>query len=147
MTSKTPDQSPQPSESDEQQLCTSCTTPNEPNTHFCVKCGAPLSSFATLAPFERLFAIGFIYREAADRPRKLIVVLGIWLIFGIAALFGLFVIMTSQGTDSVSTLAGAIIGGVVLLFSLVIIWKSTWNYLARKKTGDKVVPDQSPPTR
>jgi hypothetical protein len=76
-------------ESDEKQLCTSCMTPNEPTAHFCIKCGAPLSSFATFAPFERLFAEGFIYRQAVDSPRKMIVVLGIWLIFGTIGLSGI----------------------------------------------------------
>ena len=55
--------------------------PNEAESDFCCECGAPLSSFATLCPFECLFAEGFIYRQATERPRKFIVVLGLGLIF------------------------------------------------------------------
>ena len=88
------------SEPREEQLCTSCAAPNEPTADFCVKCGAPLSSFSMIAPFERLFAEGFIYRQAADRPRSLITVLGIWFIFGMMASGGLiFMIMAFQSID------------------------------------------------
>jgi len=125
------------SESEEKQLCTSCTTPNSPVAHFCVKCGAPLSSFATIAPFERLFAEGFIYRQAAERPRKLIVVLGVWLIFGTMSSFGLMIIGMSQGSGLEMAIVGLLTGGAVLMFSLVMIWKSTRNYCSRKKAGEK----------
>src|SRR3954451_837470 len=73
---------PKPSpESEEKQLCLSCMAPNEPTAHFCAKCGAPLSSYASTGPFESLFSEGAVYRQAAERPRSFIVVLGIWLIF------------------------------------------------------------------
>jgi len=124
-------------ESDEKQLCTSCTTPNEPNANFCIKCGAPLSSYANIAPFERLFAEGFIYRQAAENPRKLIVVLGIWFIFGLMALGGMLVIGLSQGSGSGSTIISVLIGSAMTLFSLVMIWKCTQNYLVRKKSDEK----------
>jgi len=83
-------------EADEKQLCTSCTIPNEVNANFCVNCGAPLSSYANIAPFERLFSEGFIYRQAAQNPRKLIVVLGVWLIFGVVGMGGLIIIGLGQ---------------------------------------------------
>jgi hypothetical protein len=124
------------SDSEEKQLCTSCTTPNDPAAHFCAKCGAPLSSFATIAPFERLFAEGFIYRQAAERPRKLIVVLGVWLIFGTMASFGLMIIGMSQ-SSGLEAIIGLLAGGAVVVFSMVMIWKSTQNYCSRKKAAEK----------
>jgi hypothetical protein len=34
-----------------------------------------------ISPFERIFSEGYIYRQAVAAPRKLIVVIGIWLVF------------------------------------------------------------------
>ena len=118
----------------EEQLCTSCTEPNEPSADFCVKCGAPLSSYSMIAPFERLFAEGFIYRQAADRPRNLITVLGVWFIFGMVALGGLtmIVIAFQSAVDSlVATVVAVFLGAAVLAFSLAMICKTTRNYLTR----------------
>ncbi len=113
-------------EPEEKQLCTSCAAPNEPERHFCLKCGAPLSSFSTIAPFEHLFAEGFIYREAVERPRRLMTVLGVWLLFGMMVL---------------GTLAGLVLWGRPVTFlaipivpiSVIMIWKVTRSYMARKK--------------
>jgi len=131
--------SPQPddhfrsaSDRDDKQLCVSCVAPNDPSAHFCIKCGAPLSSYASTGPFESLFAEGAVYRQAAEQPRSLIVVLGVWLIFGMVGLAGLVMVVMSRDLGIWNTAFGAL----MLAFSLVLIWKSTRNYLRRPK------PDQ-----
>src|SRR6516162_1962936 len=97
MTSEEPNQ--ETPEAVEKQLCVSCMAQNEPSAHFCAKCGAPLTSYASTGPFESIFAEGSAYRAAAERPQKLVVVLGIWLIFGPMALAGLLMVamMRSAG--------------------------------------------------
>jgi hypothetical protein len=117
-----------PQASDEKQLCVSCMAPNEPSAHFCAKCGAPLSSYASTGPFEHLFAEGAVYRQAAERPRSLIVVVGIWLIFGMMALGTGVVLIMSGGSGFLFTLASA----GILAVSIMMIWKTTRNYLNRK---------------
>jgi membrane associated rhomboid family serine protease len=89
-----------------------------------------------IAPFERLFAEGYIYRQASERPRKLVVVLGVWLIFGTMALVGLMFIALSPGSGVGATVTGVLTGSAVILFSLTMIWKSTRNYLARKNNDE-----------
>jgi uncharacterized membrane protein YraQ (UPF0718 family) len=87
-----------------------------------------------IAPFERIFAEGFIYRQAADRPRSLVTVLGVWFIFGMFALGGLIFIVASFQSTGVglgSTVVGVVFGGIMLAFSLVMIRKTTRNYLNR----------------
>ncbi|HEY1663957.1 MAG TPA: zinc ribbon domain-containing protein [Verrucomicrobiae bacterium] len=127
MSSEIHHESPEPQE---EQLCTSCAAPNEPSAHFCAKCGAPLSSYATFAPFERLFAEGFIYRQAAERPRRLITVLGIWFIFGLFGLGGLVImIIASSAGAGLATVVCVGFGAALLVVSLVMIWKTTRNYL------------------
>ena len=71
-------------ENQERELCPSCLAPNAPGAHFCSDCGAPLSSYAATAPFVSLFAEGHAYRQAVEKPRSWIVLLGIWMLFGLA---------------------------------------------------------------
>jgi hypothetical protein len=128
------------SEPHEEQLCTSCAAPNEPTAGFCIKCGAPLSSFSMIAPFQRLFAEGFIYRQAADHPRSMITVLGVWLIFGVLALSGLTIVLLAfqrAGGSLVATVADGVFGAAIIAVSLAMIWKTTRNYLARNEIDHK----------
>jgi len=116
----------------EKQLCVSCMAPNEPSAHFCIKCGAPLSSYASTGPFESVLAEGAVYRQAAERPRTLIVVLGVWLIFGTMGLVGLMIAV--MGRDmGIGYMAS---GASMLAISVVLIWKSTRNYFARPKADE-----------
>src|SRR3954464_10914584 len=69
MTSDHEEQS-NPEVAEEKQLCANCMFPNYPEAHFCAKCGAPLSSYASTGPFESLFAEGHVYRQATEQPRK-----------------------------------------------------------------------------
>jgi hypothetical protein len=122
-----------PQQPDEQQLCVSCMAPNEPAANFCAKCGAPLTSYASTGPFEPLFAEGAVYRQAAERPRSWVVVLGVWLIFGTMASGGVLWVAISRDSSFLFAIPGA---GLVAV-SVVMIWKTTRNYLARKQVEDK----------
>jgi ribosomal protein L40E len=114
----------------EQQLCVSCVAPNDPAAHFCGKCGAPLTSYAATAPFEHLFAEGHVYRQAAERPQRLIVVLGMWLIFGGMALAGIGLMILGLESGAKYYIPG---GLFMVLIAAALIWKTTRNYLHREK--------------
>ena len=109
-----------------------CVFPNEPAAHFCANCGAPMTSYAATAPFESLFAEGHLYRQAAERPRSFVVVLGIWLLFGLMAAVG--ATFLSMARDSAMH---ALFGGALLALSLVMIWKTTRNYLNRPRVDEE----------
>ena len=64
----------------ESALCIRCLHPNDPERHFCDKCGAPLDSYANTAPFEQTLAQGHAFRGAMTQRPRLIVVIGIWAI-------------------------------------------------------------------
>lgn len=113
-------------ESGGKQLCRSCAALNEPNADFCIKCGAPLSWYSTIGPFETIFAQGFIYREAAEHPRHFIAVLGIWLIFLPQAMAGI-------GMVRLHSLFWSSIGVGMIFISVGIIGRTTWNYLVAKR--------------
>ena len=128
-----PEQSPEtPGETGEKQLCISCMFPNSPEAHFCTKCGAPLTSYAATGPFEHIFAEGHVYRQAAERPRSFIVVLGIWIIFGALGLTG--IVLVAVGRDS--GFGSIIVGALLLALAVVMIAKTTRNYFTGKKSDE-----------
>src|SRR5262245_17581054 len=83
---------------EQQPFCYKCGSECLPGVNFCRSCGMPLSNLAVTGPYESILARGFLYREATDSPRKLIVVLGMlllwapWLLF-----FGGSLIATLMG--------------------------------------------------
>ena len=133
MPSKPETPSQAPAETDEKQLCVSCMSSNEPEAHFCAKCAAPRSSYAATGPCETPLAEGHIYRQAAQRPRNFIVVLGIWINFGAIALLG--VVMLAFARDN--GFGFVLIGVLLLAVSLVMIVKTTRNYRTGKKSDEK----------
>ncbi len=110
-------------------LCLGCLTPNLPEAHFCAKCGAPLTSYAATGPLERQFAMGHAYRQAAEHPRRFVVVAFIWLIFGLNGLASLFLI--SMGSRE--NLLPLIVGGFMAAISVAMLWRTTRAYLTRPR--------------
>lgn len=120
-----------PQEGEEQELCTQCMVGNPPGSHFCRECGAPLSSYAATGPFESLFAEGHLYRRAVEQPQRLVVVLGIWLIFGLMASGGALLLATSWNPVNYP---GVLTGIGMLAISVVLIARTTRNYIERRVT-------------
>lgn len=110
-------------------LCISCATPNDPVANFCQHCGAPMTSYASTGPFESLFSEGRAYREAADHPRSPVVLLGVWLLFGVMFLGGLLLTTPAVKGDFLLAIPGALLMGV----SLMMLVKTTRNYIAGRK--------------
>ena len=65
-----------------QPVCPKCLRPNTADKHFCVHCNAPLTTFATTAPYEHILAGGFAVRTASSALTKPIILIGMWLLFG-----------------------------------------------------------------
>lgn len=132
MNSKSLESNPEnAAEGGEQELCIQCLTGNRPGATFCRTCGAPLSSFASTGPFERLFAEGHVYRRATESPRRLMVVLGMWVIFGGMALLG--AVMVAMGWEEGDRL-GILPGLGLAILSVIIIAKTTANYCGRNRS-------------
>lgn len=139
MNSTLPTPSPSNPEVSEEEipLCTSCLAPNDARANFCSKCGAPLTAYAAIGPFESLFAQGYAVRQAAERPRRPIVLLGIWLVFGPAALVGALMLMTPHYSNG----GEWIIAGMMMVLSLAIIAKTTWSFLRCRTPLTSKPPD------
>jgi len=116
---------------EELHLCISCLASNEPEAHFCKKCGAPLDSYSATAPFERTLAQGFAFRAAVTGKPKLIVVIGMWILFFppvCAAIFGLYAAMIGQA-PVFSLLISLAMGSI----GSILIYKTTKNYFSHSK--------------
>ncbi len=57
-------------------ICPSCKTTNEAANHFCIKCKAPLSAYASIDPLGQIDEAGHTYQKAVVKPTKFIMVLG-----------------------------------------------------------------------
>ena len=116
-------------DTEESPLCLGCLAPNHSTANFCAKCGAPMTSYAASGPFECLFAEGHVYRQAAEKPKNLFVVVGVWLIFGFIALSGLAIAILGSG----SSVSSVVFGAFLFLISLAMIWRTTRSYLAQPR--------------
>ncbi|MFO1459420.1 MAG: zinc ribbon domain-containing protein [Verrucomicrobiota bacterium] len=110
-------------------LCISCATPNDPVANFCQHCGAPMTSYASTGPFESLFSEGRAYREAADHPRSAVVLVGVWLLFGVMFLGGVLLTTPAVKGDVFMAIPGALLMGV----SLMMLIKTTWNFITGRR--------------
>lgn len=115
-------------EAGEQQLCLCCIAPNEPDSHFCVKCGAPLTSYAATGPIESIYAEGYACRQAVEKPRSFIVVLGIWCVFAPAALMGVSILSSLRDWQWKEIAMGL----CYTVVPIIIIWKTTRRYMMRE---------------
>lgn len=132
------DSQPSAPEADGPQLCPGCLTPNDATADFCAKCGAPLSSYAATGPFERLFAEGHIYRQAAERPHRPVILIGIWAIFGTLGAAGAVLLFAGQRENFLTPVVGA----VLLVLSTMMLWRTTRNYVAHRRAARRAArPD------
>jgi len=157
-------------------LCPSCLAPTELLQHFCAECGSPLTSHAEIDPLGRIYSMGYTFGKAVDRPRRLIVLIGMWCIFALPILLITIVLVALiaqrpeyslpddgglldwGGTSgwSVSWAVGGVFSvlfllGFVLLYGAIVV-KTTKNYFCGDQTTDGEDADatgpgaESPPT-
>jgi hypothetical protein len=144
-----------PIDLENQIVCLHCAESVGPFDHFCPQCGGPNTAHAAIDPLGQVLTAGWGYRNAIETPR-LIVVIGIWLIFGpalpfyICLVFGSLFELTHE-TVSLAVIGGSrfepagrdAMGGIVSLTTLIfiitihgmMIWKVTACYLRHNTAG------------
>ena len=121
----------------ENELCIHRVQPNAPLVKFCRHCRAPLHPLAAINPFERIYATGFIWRTAAQKPHRLIVVIGVYLYFLPTLLCNALMLRELyRGVyfQQINAAMLVIITPLILpslLFSLIVV-RTTWNYIKQK---------------
>jgi hypothetical protein len=133
----------------ESALCPHCAMPLEGNEHFCDHCGCPVTGQAVSMPYESVFARGFAWREGSARPRKLIVVIGMWMMFSPMLLVSLITIVAMLvGPRSVIREPGSLADVLVSILGLglmvalaavsgLLLVKTTRNYLKFRQTKEE----------
>ena len=121
---------PQPEDS---VVCPKCLLANSPTAAFCADCGAPIGMVASVDPFQHIYAEGFAYRSAVDGPPKLIVLIGMWLIFAPVAFATPFLIFG----DLIRAFSPRLLFLFFGVCSFVVLFRSTKNYIviSRKAKG------------
>src|SRR3954465_1049937 len=108
-------------------LCPKCLLANSPGAAFCTDCGAPIGMVAAIDPIQQIHAEGFAYRSAVDGPPKLIIVLGMWLLFGPIVLLAPYLIL---GAFPVSLPQSAFVAFLAVA-SVVLLYRTTRNYMVK----------------
>ena len=116
----------QPDETQQEQaqaLCPNCLTPNDPKAHFCTNCATPMSSHACIDPIASIWARGDTWRKASSHPKKLIHLIGMWLLFGPTTLLFLSYLYSALtlGSEYSPDLANTFIYIVFILLLVGII--------------------------
>ena len=125
------------SESENQQatdalvVCPRCLLRNSPAAAFCKDCGAPIGMVSTVDPIQHILAEGFAYRSAVDGPPRLIVVVGIWLLFAPAVFAALF--MLRDGFQD--TFPQRLFLLLLAVASFVILYRTTKNYIVKSRAA------------
>jgi hypothetical protein len=131
-------------------ICTACGIEQSAATHLCSKCGAPLTPFAHTDPVLGIQARGFALQKATTEPKKLIVVIGMWLwlgpmlLMGLGMLFGGGIgfreaIRSGSTSELLLALFIGLIGTGLTLVATIILFRTTASYA----NGDLQPKDKS----
>src|SRR6267154_2486905 len=64
----------------EAELCISCLFPNLPDSRWCKRCAAPMSSVVGILMPDAAQAVGVVVRRAVETPANVLIVSGIWVL-------------------------------------------------------------------
>lgn len=127
--------------SEEGVLCPKCLLANSTAAAFCADCGAPIGMVSTVDPIQHIWAEGFAYRCAVDGPPKLIIVVGMWLIFGPTLLALPFAFFSSGSNE----LASVFVALLEVAFA-TILYRTTKNYIVKSRLAkERIASEETTP--
>jgi len=90
-------------------------------------------------PFKSAIIEATVIGSAIKRPKKLIVVIGMWILLGVYAIDYLFTAIASFSDASFdfSAIIFGLVFGLIGIFFLILATLSTRNYLRYKKEQNK----------
>jgi hypothetical protein len=108
-------------------VCPTCLLVNSPAAAFCADCGAPIGMVATIDPIQSIYAEGFAYRAAVGGPPKLIIVIGMWVLFGpTLAVIPIFLFNAGSFPETAFLV-------LLAIGSAVILYRTTRNYIVKSR--------------
>jgi hypothetical protein len=126
-------------------VCLKCGRLALPGENFGAACTAPLTAHAVCDPFDVIRTEGFIYREASQHPEKLIVVIGMVILFGptfVIAVLGVTVVpliflLDARHKDLISDW-----GALLLALIICGAWAAISGKLLYRTIGNYYFPDR-----
>jgi len=110
-------------------VCLSCGDANDPAADFCARCGAPVGRFMTLDPFKAIYTEGWLFRKSASARIRPIVLIGMWVLFGIPlGTVALFALLRPGGTHPMGYLYTL---GLCAIYFLVLV-RVTRNFIRNR---------------
>lgn len=113
-------------------VCPACAAFIGINEVFCPSCRAPISLLSNTDPLQRIQTEGFLYGKAVESKPKLIVLIGVWMLFlpaaFICAMWALLVFSEGIGSGAVGFMFFWVAIAATLFF-LLIIYRVTKNYI------------------
>lgn len=111
-------------------LCTSCLQENDFGAVYCRHCNAALGLTENPDPLQRLSHEGVVYSKAVEGKPKLVVLIGVWLMFApvfvVSAFSAVSLIFEGEGGSLSFVLFWVLV--VSAFFSLTMVYKVTKNY-------------------
>jgi hypothetical protein len=142
---------------DDRLICPHCARPIGRFDHFCPHCGGPVTAHASIDPLGQVYSAGHGYRRATSGRPTFLVLLGMWLIFGLQIPVLLFLAASvlsdiispgytyESGSDGTVALVSEgrlvdilkllLVLGLLALYS-AILWKVTARYRAGQGRAD-----------
>ena len=123
--------------SEGQALCPHCLEEIASADHFCRACGGPLTSHASTDPIGHILAEGYAYRQAVSGRPGMLVLLGVWAIFGPQLAMAVLMLAGAvHAPQSTFTVLGEI--GLVFMLALyaAILTKITINRMSAEELSD-----------
>lgn len=135
-------------------VCTACGKPQAEGRHLCEHCGAPLTPFAHTDWLLGVQSRGFAARQATTEPRKLIVVVGMWLwmlpmlvvMSGVAimAIMGLREAWVREPWMLVPCLFMLVLGAGMACLAATILFRTTRSFLVQRGRPEDLVGEAQP---
>jgi hypothetical protein len=107
-------------------LCPNCQEENEIERIYCKNCNYPIGTNATTDPVQSAIAEGTGIGKGIKSPKKLIIVIGMWLLFGVFAVVYLF-LATMTLADNLLNPMGILLTVLAIIFLAIAIF-TTINY-------------------
>ena len=109
--------------------CPNCFADNDGLSNFCPKCGHPIGNFVNIDPIGQINSQGQLFSTAVNRPRSRIILIGLWVYFGIA-ITGVSLVLIYSDYEFPIVVKLFFLG--VVLLSGLILYKATKNFIERK---------------
>jgi hypothetical protein len=125
-------------EQNETSICPACLEPNNVFEAFCQSCGSPIGGISTLDPIQSIQTQGFLFRKAVDERPRLIVVVGMWILFFpalLASVYAAVKLISAGGGLPNFIFFWAFVG--LGYASIVILYRVTKNYVRSSTTEKK----------